>query len=570
VQGHPEQAGDGVRYVFLPIDLHGLNHAQNLLAVEKTLVEMLARGEPQAQMLNALSRGLEQLCDGSVCGVLLVAADRNRFELGSDTSLPSGFVGLLEGVTVDGGHTPYSLAVIERIPIVAGNLGNDPRWRSDVWSARIRALGFSSCYAAPIVSAAGDVSGVVAVHKSVPLPPTVQQKEIIHRFAQIAGIAIDGARADASIQSRERALRQGQAQLSEIQRLTTTGSYSWLVDTDELCVSEEFRRILGIDHLGPVKPQQLWDRAHPDDVPLVLENTEAALAGNDTDYVFRARMQDGSIKYLRSFARCARMHDGRRELVGLVTDVTASKLAEETLGQLRSQLAHVARVATLNAMTASIGHEVSQPLAGILTNANTCLRMLAADPPNIAGAAETARRTIRDADRASEVIRHLRRMFSAKAPTMEAVDLNDAAREVIALSAGELRRNGTILREDYAHGLPRVAADRVQLQQVILNLLLNGAEAMDEVEGRPKDLLVQTNRIDDGSVELRVRDSGVGLDPRTVEKLFEAFYTTKPQGMGVGLSISRSIIERHDGRLWAEAHEGPGATFSFCIPGIAA
>jgi PAS domain S-box-containing protein len=239
---------------------------------------------------------------------------------------------------------------------------------------------------------------------------------------------------------------------------------------------------------------------------------------------------------------------------------------DEALNRARLELTHVARLATLSAMTASITHEVSQPISGILTNANTCARMLAADPPNVAGAAETARRTIRDANRASEVIRRLRAMFAKRAPTMEMVDLNEAAREVIALSSAELRRSGSVLQTDFAELLPAVSADRVQLQQVILNLLLNAVDAMAGIEDRPRTLLVQTKIHDGSSIKLVVRDSGIGLDPHGIEKLFEPFHTTKAHGLGIGLSISRSIIESHKGQLWAMANDGPGATFGFSIP----
>ena len=276
-------------------------------------------------------------------------------------------------------------------------------------------------------------------------------------------------------------------------------------------------------------------------------------------------MPTGTVKHVRTTGRA--VHTGNLDFVGTVRDITERVRAEETLRRAQGDLAHVARVATLNAMTASIGHEVSQPLSGILTNANTCVRMLAADPPNLAGAAETARRTIRDANRAAEVIRRLRAMFSTKAPTLEVADLNEVAREVIALSTGELQRSGAVMQTDFADDLPEVMVDRVQLQQVILNLLLNGADAMAGVVDRPKTLIIRTGLRDDGGVRLAVQDAGVGVDPQGVEKLFEAFHTTKPQGLGVGLSISRSIIENHNGRLWAEANEGPGATFAFYIPG---
>lgn len=240
--------------------------------------------------------------------------------------------------------------------------------------------------------------------------------------------------------------------------------------------------------------------------------------------------------------------------------------ADEALNQVRLELTHVARTATLSTMTASITHEVSQPISGILTNANTCARMLAADPPNLVGAIETVRRTIRDANRATEVIKRLRAMFAKKAPTLEMLDLNEAAQEVIAMSSAELRRSRAVVETDFAEVLPAVRGDRVQLQQVILNLLLNAADAMAGIEDRPRTLRVQTRAHDSDYIQLLVRDSGIGLDSQAMEKLFEAFYTTKIHGLGIGLAISRSIIESHKGQLWAKANDGPGATVGFCIP----
>ena len=242
------------------------------------------------------------------------------------------------------------------------------------------------------------------------------------------------------------------------------------------------------------------------------------------------------------------------------------RLSEEALSKVRSELAHVARAQSLGVLTASIAHEVNQPLSGIITNANTCLRMLAADPPNVDGARETARRTIRDGNRAADVVTRLRALFSRKDATTEPVDLNEAAREVIALSWSELQRCRVILRPELADILPPVTGDRVQLQQVILNLLLNATEAMSSVNDRPRQLVVRTERDEGDRVRLTVQDAGVGLDPQGADKLFEAFYSTKSGGMGIGLSVSRSIIERHHGRLWAAPNDGPGATFAFSIP----
>jgi signal transduction histidine kinase len=220
----------------------------------------------------------------------------------------------------------------------------------------------------------------------------------------------------------------------------------------------------------------------------------------------------------------------------------------------------------LSALTASIAHEVNQPLSGIITNAGTCLRMLDAAPPDIDGARETARRTIRDGNRASDVITRLRALFSKRELMLEPLDLNEATREVIALSSSDLQRNRIVLRSELADDLLIVTGDRIQLQQVILNLLRNASDAMVDVHDRQRQLLIKTEREDGDRVRLTVRDAGVGLPPHSLDSLFDAFYTTKSGGMGIGLFVSRSIVERHQGRLWAEPNDGPGATFSLSIP----
>jgi C4-dicarboxylate-specific signal transduction histidine kinase len=221
---------------------------------------------------------------------------------------------------------------------------------------------------------------------------------------------------------------------------------------------------------------------------------------------------------------------------------------------------------SLGALTASIAHEVNQPLSGIVTNASTCVRFLTADPPNVDGALETARRTIRDGNRAAEVIARLRALFGKKAVAIETVDLNDAAREVISLLASDLQRGRTIVRTDLFDDSLLVTGDRVQLQQVILNLVRNAADAMSGVDDRPRHLLIRTERDEGDHARLSVQDVGIGFEPTGVDRLFDPFYTTKNDSMGIGLSVSRSIIESHSGRLWAASNEGPGATFAFSIP----
>jgi C4-dicarboxylate-specific signal transduction histidine kinase len=365
----------------------------------------------------------------------------------------------------------------------------------------------------------------------------------------------------------EEALKRSEAFLVEGQRLSRTGSFSWRLDTDEITFSEELYRIFEFDYGAPVMLEQIVGRVHPEDIPLLSEKMDLARKNiNDHDYAIRLRMPDGRVKYLRTKSYGIRDRDGRLEHVGAIQDATEHRLSEEALAKVSSELARVARVTSLGALTASIAHEINQPLSGIVTNASTCLRMLATDPPNIDGARETARRTIRDGNRASEVITRLRALCSKKETAIESLDLNEATREVIALSLSELQRNRVILRTELASDLPVVKGDRVQLQQVVLNLLRNASDAMSPVNGRPRHMVITTEREEGDRVRLTVQDAGVGLDPQAMDRLFEAFYTTKNDGMGMGLSISRSIIERHHGRLWAAPNDGPGATFSFAIP----
>jgi len=372
------------------------------------------------------------------------------------------------------------------------------------------------------------------------------------------------------IDERKRAedeLRRSEAFLAEAQQLSRVGSFSWHLATDDIMCSEQWHRIFEIDRDVRVSLDMVGARIHPDDLPAFAAEVERSRRdGGDVQLEIRLQMPDRTVKHIHVVAHCRGDHD-QREYIGAVQDVTQRRRSEEALAQVRSDLAHVARVTSLGVLTASIAHEVNQPLSGIITNSATCIRMLDADPPNVDGARETARRTIRDGNRASEVVGRLRALFSRKDFTLEPLDLNEATREVIALSLGDLQRNRILLQSVLAEDLPTVTADRIQLQQVVLNLLRNASDAMVDVHDRPRLLLITTEREGDAHVRLSVRDAGTGIAPQSLDSLFDAFYTTKRGGMGVGLFVSRSIIERHDGRLWVEPNrDGPGAIFAFSIP----
>lgn len=312
-----------------------------------------------------------------------------------------------------------------------------------------------------------------------------------------------------------------------------------------------------------------WLRAvHPDDLAALRERWRSIVAsGEPGEMETRLRRADGAYRWFLISSTPIRDAAGQVvEWCGVNTEIEDRRRAEALLAKVRSELTHVARVAAVGALAGSIAHEVNQPLSGIVTNASTCLRMLASAPPNVDGARETARRTIRDANRAADVIARLRALFAKKGAMSESLDLNEAARELIELSSPELQRNRVVVRPELGGDLPRVMGDRVQLQQVILNLLRNAVDAMSGVGDGPRELVIRTEREGDGQVRLTVKDNGVGFDAQGADKLFDAFYTTKSDGMGMGLSISRSIIESHHGRLWGASNDGPGATFAFSIP----
>jgi signal transduction histidine kinase len=365
----------------------------------------------------------------------------------------------------------------------------------------------------------------------------------------------------------EENLRRSEAFLAEAQHLSSTGSFCWRPSTGEIRWSEQLYRIFEFEPGVAVTLELVGSRIHPEDSSILDDMIERARAAvSDFEYDYRLLMPDHSVKHLHAVGHGSKDADGQLEYIGTVQDVTQRRTSEEALAKARSELAHVTRVMSLNTLTASIVHEVSQPLSGMITNASTCLRMLSSDPPNVEGARETARRTIRDGNRASDVITRLRALFGKKDATIEVIDLNEAVRDVIALSLSELQSNRVVLRSRLASDLPPVAGDRVQLQQVVLNLLRNASDAMNTLDDRPRQLLITTERDDGGRARLSVKDAGFGLAPEAIDKLFEAFYTTKNDGMGMGLSVCRSIIEKHRGVIWATQNDGPGATFSFSIP----
>jgi PAS domain S-box-containing protein len=365
----------------------------------------------------------------------------------------------------------------------------------------------------------------------------------------------------------EGALRRSEAQLAEAQRLSLTGSFTWNHFSNERHWSDETYRLLEYSPgLNPTS-ELFLQRVHPEDREFVQQTLNDALRnGTSFDIEHRLLMPDGSIKYLHTVSHATKNEAGYAEVVGATTDITATKRAIEELQQTQTELARLTRLTTMGQLAASIAHEINQPLTGIVTNGNTCLHWLADETLNLAKARMAAQRIVRDGARASDVIGRIRGLMTKSAPQIVDIDLNDVINEVLAFTQTELRMRKVSARTELATMLPLVLGDRVQLQQVILNLVINGIEAMSAVTDRPRILLIGSHLDTEGRALIFLRDHGSGLDPETIDKLFEPFFTTKSEGIGMGLAICRSIIEAHGGRLWAAGANPHGAVFQFTLP----
>lgn len=531
-----------------------------LLAGEKRLLEMIAKGDSLPRLLEALCRLVEGTATGSLCSILLVDPNGRQLRAGAAPSLPLEYTQALDGRDIALGIGPCGDALLSKEPVIASDFRTDERW-SEEYRALALAHGLQACWSTPILSLEGSALGTFALYYPDPRSPTPEEYSVIEQFRDIASIAIERTQA-------ENALRRSEAYLAEAQRLSLTGSFYWHPETGAITWSEETYRIFELDPAVQPTMDLLHQRIHPADLAFFQLTAERGAAeGKDFAFEHRLQLPDGSVKHLQIVAhRTTNEASDGVEFVGAVMDVTERKRSEEALDKVRLDLAHVSRVSTLGQMAASIAHEINQPLAGIVINGNASLRWLAADSPNLDEAREATRRIVRDGQRAGDVITRLRSLFRREGSPKEPLAMSEVVHEVIAITRAEVQKGGTSLRTQMSDDLPLVMGDRVQLQQLVLNLIMNAVEAMTGVQDRPREIVISTQPGEGDEVLVAVQDTGVGLDPVGKEKLFEAFYTSKSVGMGMGLAISRSIVEHHGGRLWAISNDGPGATFLFTIP----
>jgi len=367
----------------------------------------------------------------------------------------------------------------------------------------------------------------------------------------------------------EEKLRQSEAYLAEAQKLTHTGSWAWdIAEKRALHVSEEWYCIYGFD---PKEGMLTWkkrdDRIHPDDRAGQRQAIERAIKEkSDYDIEYRILLPTGAIRHLHSVGHPVLDASGTLvQFVGSSTDVTERRQAEEALRQAQADLARVSRITTMGELTASLAHEVNQPIAAATTDANTCLRWLARDQPDLEEARAAASRVVKDAARAAEIMSRIRSLFKKEISQRELVDVNEIIRGMIELLRSEATRYSVEMHTELSEDLPLIMGDRVQLQQVTMNLIINSIDAMKDVEGT-REIAITSQRAENEHLQVSISDTGIGLPSQRADQIFDAFFTTKPHGTGMGLRISRSIVESHGGRLWAANNSPRGARFAFTLP----
>jgi PAS domain S-box-containing protein len=537
------------------------DHKREALRVgEKRLLEMIATGGALEDILIALSLMIEEQRSGTLASVLLLNPDGVHLDFVAGPSLPDEWRQQMAKLPIGPCAGSCGTAAFRGSPVIVSDIKTDPLWEVPEHRASALKHGLRASWSNPVLSSKGRVLGTFCMYYREPRSPSSQDLELIGSATHFVRIAIERDRA-------EEALRRNEQRLRDVIDTIPIITWSMLPNGANDFTSRYWLEYTGVsteDSLGDG-----WRTAfHPADIAEHVEKWAASLAtGKPFENEARVQRVDGEYRWF--LHRGVPLRDVNGTILkwyGTAIDIEDRKRAEEErlrLRQLEGDLAHLNRVSMMGELAASLAHDIKQPLTGAVMSADACVRWLRRDPPDMTEAYEAASRIVSNVTRAAEIIDRVQALFKRGAPERELVDVNDIAREMIALLRHTANRNSISIRTELDAGLPATAADRVQLQQVLMNLMLNGIEAMKDAGG---ELILTSNRTEEGHILISVSDSGIGLPAHEAERIYEAFFTTKPQGTGMGLSISRRIIESHGGRLWASNNTGRGTTFQFSLP----
>jgi PAS domain S-box-containing protein len=541
-------------------DIEDHKQGEVLRVGEKRLLEMIATGGALEDILNALSLMIEEQRSGTLASVLLLNPDGVHLDFVAGPSLPDEWRQQMAKLPIGPCAGSCGTAAFRGSPVIVSDIKTDPLWEVPEHRASALKHGLRTSWSNPVLSSKGKVLGTFCIYYREPRSPSSQDLELIEFATHFVRIAIERDRA-------EEALRRNEQRLRDV--IDTIPTITWSVLPNGL---NDFTSRYWLEYTGVSTDDSLgdgWKTAfHPADIAEHVDKWAASLAtGKPFENEARVQRADGEYRWF--LHRAVPLRDGHGTIVkwyGTAVDIEDRKRAEEErlrLRQLEGDLAHINRVSMMGELAASLAHDIKQPLTGAVMSADACVRWLHRDPPDMTEAYEAASRIVSNVTRAAEIIDRVQALFKRGAPERELVDVNDIAREMIALLRHTANRNSISIRTELDAGLPATAADRVQLQQVLMNLMLNGIEAMKDAGG---ELILMSSRSEEGHILISVSDSGIGLPAHEAERIYEAFFTTKPQGTGMGLSISRRIIESHGGRLWASNNTGRGTTFQFSLP----
>ncbi|MFP5226704.1 MAG: PAS domain-containing protein [Acidobacteriota bacterium] len=570
VNGHPvaDESGNLVTFVGIAGDITerklaemalraAMEERTRLSAFREEIGVALSRQGDLRAILHSCAEAVVRHLDAAFARIWTLSSDARTLELQASAGMYTHLDGFHSRIPI--GYLKIGLIAQTRQPHFTNDAQSDPRVSDLDWARREGMIAFAGY---PLVLE-DRIVGVIAMFSRKPL--TENTLEALSFAAGIIAQGIERKRA-------EEALRRSEAYLAEGQRLTHMGSWGLNVATQQaLHSSAEHTRLFGLDPNAALPSfEEFLHRVHPQDQQHVLETFQSLLgSGQDLDLRFRVALPDGTLRYLHAIGHPLLSPSGvSDEYVGITIDITErmrSDQERERLHHLEADLAHMNRVSTMGELTASLAHEVNQPITAAMTNARTCMRWLARDTPNIERAREAAARIVDVTDRAARIISRIRMQFRKGTPERQWIDLNEVILDIIALLGNEAGRYGVSISTELASALPPVLCDRIQLQQVLMNLAINGIEAMKNGENI-RTLTFRSQQDANDRVLISVTDTGPGLPPGAAEEVFSPFFTTKPEGTGMGLAISRSIVESHGGSLWATSNPDAGASFYFALP----
>jgi len=542
----------GVEFVGAVMDVTERKQDELLLDGEKRLLEMIARGESLTIILDALCRLVEKLAGGTLSSILLLDPNAGCLRHGAAPSLPASYTEAVDGLAIGPAAGSCGTAAYRGTPVGVSDIAADPLWAD--YRDLALAHGLRACWSTPIRSSEGRVLGTFAIYFRQPRARTPYERSIIEHVTHLASIAIEREQAE-----------EAQLRLAAI-----------VASSDDAIISKTLEGIItswnaGAERIFGYTVEEAVGRPINMLVPPDRQGEESLILdklrrGESVEHFETVRiMKDG--RQIHVSLAISPIRNPAGQIIGaskIARDITEQKRAEEALRQAQAELAYVSRVTTMGELTASLAHEVRQPIAAAITDAKACLLWLDRETPDIDEARAATLRVVEDGRRAADIISQIRLLFTKGAPQREWIDVNELVREMIVLLRSEAVYGAISARMELAADCPRVLGDRVQLQQVMMNLIMNAIEAMKDVEGA-RQLVITSQRTEPTQVRVSVSDTGVGLPPQA-DQIFNAFFTTKQHGTGMGLSIGRSIVESHGGRLWATDNPSRGATFHVALP----